>query len=44
MRATFSNKLVQLAKLDPNVILLTGDHGYNLFDDFMNIIPKDSKK
>ena len=39
MRTAFSNKLVQLAKLDPNVILLTGDHGYNLFDDFRKQCP-----
>ena len=39
MRAAFSNKLVQLAKLDPNVVLLTGDHGYNLFDDFRKQCP-----
>ena len=34
MRATFSEALVRLAKADPNVLLLTGDHGYALFDDF----------
>ena len=34
MRATFSKELVRLAKADPNVLLLTGDHGYGLFDDF----------
>lgn len=34
MRAAFSKTLVRLAKVDPNVLLLTGDHGYELFDDF----------
>jgi transketolase len=34
MRAAFSEALVRLAKADTNVLLLTGDHGYALFDDF----------
>jgi transketolase len=34
MRAAFSEALVRLAKADPNALLLTGDHGYGLFDDF----------
>ena len=34
MRAAFSDALVRLAKDDPQVLLLTGDHGYALFDDF----------
>lgn len=34
MRDAFSNTLVALAKADPNVLLLTGDHGYALFDAF----------
>ena len=34
MRDAFSNTLVALAKADPNVLLLTGDHGYALFDVF----------
>lgn len=34
MRDAFSNTLVNIAKGDPSVILLTGDHGYALFDDF----------
>ena len=32
MRDAFSDALVELAIADPNVILLTGDHGYALFD------------
>ena len=34
MRAAFSEALVRLAKADRSVVLLTGDHGYALFDDF----------
>jgi transketolase len=34
MREAFSEALVLLAKADPNVVLLTGDHGYALFNDF----------
>ena len=34
MRTAFSDTLVQLARQDPNVLLLTGDHGYALFDAF----------
>jgi transketolase len=39
MRAAFSAALVRLAKADPNVLLLTGDHGYALFDDFRRECP-----
>lgn len=39
MRDTFSNTLVALAKADPNVLLLTGDHGYALFDAFRRECP-----
>jgi transketolase len=39
MRAAFSDALVRLAKADPNVVLLTGDHGYALFDDFRRECP-----
>lgn len=34
MRNTFSDTLVRIANADPRVILLTGDHGYALFDSF----------
>ena len=40
MRAAFSDALVGLAKSDPNILLLTGDHGYALFDDFRRECPK----
>jgi transketolase len=39
MRAAFSESLVRLAKEDKNVLLLTGDHGYALFDDFRKQCP-----
>ena len=39
MRAAFSDVLVRLATADPNVLLLTGDHGYALFDDFRRACP-----
>jgi transketolase len=39
MRAAFSEALVRIAKADPNVLLLTGDHGYALFDDFRKACP-----
>jgi len=39
MRAAFSEGLVRLAKADPNLLLLTGDHGYALFDDFRKECP-----
>ncbi len=34
MREAFSDALVRLALTDPKVLLLTGDHGYALFDEF----------
>jgi transketolase len=39
MRSAFSETLVRLAKADSNVLLLTGDHGYALFDDFRRECP-----
>lgn len=39
MRAAFSAELVRMAKADPNVLLLTGDHGYALFDEFRRECP-----
>lgn len=37
MREAFSEALVQLALADPKVLLLTGDHGYALFDAFRKL-------
>lgn len=39
MRDVFSDTLVRLAKGDSKVLLLTGDHGYALFDDFRRECP-----
>lgn len=39
MRDTFSAALVRLALSDPKVLLLTGDHGYALFDEFRQRCP-----
>ena len=40
MRAAFSDALVALAQRDPKVLLLTGDHGYALFDPFIKVCPE----
>lgn len=39
VRHAFSTSLVQFAKNDPKVLLLTGDHGYALFDEFRRACP-----
>ncbi|OWK46311.1 transketolase family protein [Fimbriiglobus ruber] len=39
MRDAFSNALVTAARTDPRVVLLTGDHGYALFDDLRRECP-----
>ena len=39
MRDAFSAALVKLGKVDSRVLLLTGDHGYALFDDFRRECP-----
>lgn len=39
MRDAFSAELVRLGKADPNVLLVTGDHGYALFDSFRKACP-----
>jgi len=39
VRDAFSNALVRLAVADPKVLLLTGDHGYTLFDEFRKCCP-----
>ena len=39
MRNAFSEALVRLAQADPKVLLLTGDHGYALFDEFRKVCP-----
>ena len=39
MRNAFSDALVAAAVADPRVLLLTGDHGYALFDSFRKACP-----
>jgi len=39
MRTAFSDAIVAAAKADPKVLLLTGDHGYALFDAFRSECP-----
>jgi transketolase len=39
VRVAFSEALVSFAKADPRVLLLTGDHGYALFDEFRKQCP-----
>lgn len=39
MRTAFSHSLVQAAQADPRLLLLTGDHGYALFDEFRRACP-----
>jgi transketolase len=40
MRGAFSAALIRLATSNSDVLLLTGDHGYELFDDFRKACPK----
>lgn len=39
MRQTFSDCIVELARAHPEVVMLTGDHGYALFDAFRKECP-----
>src|SRR5258707_12888940 len=39
MGTAFSQSRVQGAVADPRVLLLTGDHGYALFDEFRRVCP-----
>ena len=39
MRNAFSDAIVAAALADPKVLLLTGDHGYALFDPFRKVRP-----
>lgn len=40
MRDVFSSAIVRAAQQDPKVVLLTGDHGYALFDEFRRAAPR----
>jgi transketolase len=39
MRSVFSRTIVNAAQADPKVLLLTGDHGYALFDEYRRVVP-----
>ncbi|WP_433692495.1 transketolase family protein [Herbaspirillum seropedicae] len=39
MRKAFSDALLRIALDDPRILLLTGDHGYALFDEFRQRCP-----
>jgi transketolase len=39
MRKTFSKKIAEMALADPRILLLTGDHGYSLWDEFRRVCP-----
>jgi transketolase len=39
MRNAFARALVQAAEADARIVLLTGDHGYSLFDEFRRRCP-----
>jgi transketolase len=39
LRHAFTEALVRAAREDPRVVLLTGDHGYSLFDEFRQQCP-----
>jgi transketolase len=38
MRNAFAKALIEAARSDPRLVLLTGDHGYALFDEFRKIL------
>jgi transketolase len=39
MRNAFAKALVEAARADERLVLLTGDHGYALFDEFRRVCP-----
>jgi transketolase len=39
MRKTFIQSLLEVARLDPNIIFVTGDLGYGVIDDFARELP-----
>ena len=39
MRNAFAEELVKLAIKDPNIILLAGDIGFRIFDDYIEKFP-----
>ena len=39
MRNTFATEMLNAAKADPQVILITGDLGFGVFDEFRHELP-----
>jgi transketolase len=39
LRNAFAKAMIRAAQQDPRVVLLTGDHGYALFDEFRQVCP-----
>ena len=39
MRDAFSKVIAELGRKDPDILLITGDHGYSLFDEFRRECP-----
>ncbi len=39
MRTSFATKILEMAKKDPRIILITGDLGFGVLDDFANNLP-----
>jgi transketolase len=39
MRSIFSSAIVKAASADQKILMLTGDHGYALFDEFRRLLP-----
>jgi transketolase len=40
VRNTFAETLLEYAKIDPRIILITGDLGYGVLDDFQKLLPR----
>lgn len=40
MRKAFSDSLVTVAKKDPRIVFLTGDLGFQVFDEFVSLFPE----
>ncbi len=40
MRVAFTNALLESANRDRNILLIKGDLGFSIFEDFINLLPK----
>ena len=40
MRNTFAQTILEFAKVDPRIILITGDLGFGVLDDFQKLLPR----